>query len=167
MTLEFVTIGTWKCYQTTFNSPANICGTRVLNALVNARKTAIWQFGIWNILILLSLSSVLTFAQTQTQPLGIDDDARISSTLYFPDAATELDTRKALHAQIQPLVDEITQSNLTSLVRVLDRAYSAIGALHRHDAYLKVKSLEGYPRPRCEEGSTGRLSRPVGFERRY
>ena len=99
------------------------------------------RFGIWNILILLSLSSVLTFAQTQTQPLGIDD-ARISSTLYFPDAATELDTRKALHAQIQPLVDEITQSNLTSLVRVLDRAYSAIGALHRHDAYLKVKSLE-------------------------
>lgn len=124
-----------------FRQPANICGTRVLNALVNARKTAIWRFGIWNILILLSLSSVLTFAQTQTQPLGIDD-ARISSTLYFPDAATELDTRKALHAQIQPLVDEITQSNLTSLVRVLDRAYSAIGALHRHDAYLKVKSLE-------------------------
>src|ERR1700722_15576695 len=121
--------------------PANFGGTCELNALVTARKAAIWRFGIRSILILLSLSSVLTRAQTQTEPLGIED-ARISPTLYFPDAATELETRQALHARIQPLVVEITQSNLTSLVRVLDRAWSTIGALHRHDAYLKVKSLE-------------------------
>jgi oligoendopeptidase F len=70
------------------------------------------------------------------------EDARISPTLYFPDAATELETRQALHAQIQPLTDEITQSDFTSLVKVLDRAWFTIGALRRHGAYLKVKSLE-------------------------
>jgi hypothetical protein len=52
--------------------PANFGGTCGLNALATALRTAIGRFGIWNILILVSLSSVLTLAQTQTEPLGIE-----------------------------------------------------------------------------------------------
>ena len=91
--------------------------------------------------MILSLSPTLALSQTDTPPPAIED-AHLSPTLFFADATAELETRLAIHAQIKPLVDEITRADFSSLVKVLDEAWATIGALQRHTAYLKAKCLE-------------------------
>jgi oligoendopeptidase F len=68
--------------------------------------------------------------------------AKISQTLYFPDAANELADRQALHAQVGPTEKDLSACPENELSAQLDRAWKVVAVLERHAAYWKVKTLE-------------------------
>ncbi len=80
-------------------------------------------------------SSPCLFAQDPTT-------AKLSSRLYFPDAATEASSRTALHAEVADRVRAITAAADSSLSTELQKTESTYAALRRHGAYLKVCHLE-------------------------
>ena len=68
--------------------------------------------------------------------------ARLSPTLYFPSNAEESTSRAALHARIAPKVSAIASSNAESVTQELDRCEALLSALRKHEAFLKVRTLE-------------------------
>ena len=68
--------------------------------------------------------------------------ARISRTLYFPSAAAELESRKALHARVEQVASGIPSATQDSLPTLLETVEQALIALQRHAAYLRVHTLE-------------------------
>ena len=67
---------------------------------------------------------------------------RLSPTLYFSDSSSEWASRVALHAGIQTLTSAIAGADSASLLQRLDEANRTLVALQRHDAYLRVRTLE-------------------------
>ena len=67
---------------------------------------------------------------------------RLSPTLYFSDSSSEWASRAALHAGIQTLASAIASADSASLLRRLNEANQTLVALQRHDAYLRVRTLE-------------------------
>src|SRR5689334_2748858 len=67
---------------------------------------------------------------------------RISPTLYFPDPASELSSRAALHDTLERVARAISEAEPANLVRELRNVDRAFVALQRHAAYLKIRNLE-------------------------
>jgi oligoendopeptidase F len=67
---------------------------------------------------------------------------RLSPTLYFADSSTERSSRAALHDGVEPLARAIEGADSSVLVQRLNEANQVLIALERHDAYLRVRTLE-------------------------
>jgi oligoendopeptidase F len=80
------------------------------------------------------------------------ETARLSPTLYFPNDAGELSGRQALHAQVDTQVKALPTTDAASLVQVLNTAWTTIGALQRHAAYLRVQTLEDTQNDAAKDG---------------
>ncbi len=68
--------------------------------------------------------------------------AHLSPTLYFSSNAEESTSRAALHARAAPEVSAIASSNAESVTQELDRCEALLSALRKHEAFLKVRTLE-------------------------
>ena len=91
----------------------------------------------WILIAVLASSPTTAFPQES----GIDA-ARLSPTLYYPSAASELTSRDALHVRVESLLKDVASSAQDSLPTLLNTVEETLVALQRHAAYLRVQTLE-------------------------
>src|SRR5689334_22419765 len=101
------------------------------------RKSRVKRTQAWILMAVLASSPTAAFPQES----GIDA-ARLSPTLYFPSASSEVASRDALHVRVESLLKDVASSAQDSLPTLLDTVEEALVALQRHPAYLRVQTLE-------------------------